>query len=379
MSLPTNFFIGRGGGASFPPAPDFTAVNSQELLWANYLDTHLMNIATGTWSSNSPLAAIPYGTGTNFPAEQADYIWSQEDPTVQRYVIANSSTLRVIGNTQATFSVLSSINNGGTIRGCMMLRNGIFIAGCNSNNELRTYVLTPSGNLQLKSTLYNSRWSNVEGFANPDDGAKNGGSTLVHVFSNNYLDAITVAGDGTITTHHTFTDSTNIGAISAASGLGCFIARDNNDVYRLEYIPSSGYGVTHAGAAGSDTSTGITLSSFGFIFTGYYNREFQRVNSNLVTQGTNTTSSEIPYYPVSIIWIKDNNTYGSVFIAGFDQGGSLEQTLTRMTVPAGNGFGTFEVSNHIATGWTGGGSIVGQRPKYAEQDYAIVNAGVGTY
>ena len=376
MSLPTNFFIGRGGGPKV--APDFTSVTSSQVFYGNREGTYLLSTNASTFATSPTLASdTTYGAAGNFPAELADYVWSADKPDVHKYVLCGeifgTNNFLVYNTDPNNYTLSNTYAHNYNIRAFMMLRNGIIITGDNNNNRVITWKMLANGDMQqLDAVTSATYFVNIESFANPDDSAGLGDTTLVHVCSNNYMTALHIAGDGNITTLHTQSVSNDIGACHARSGLGLIIVQDNDTAKSYNYTVAAGYSFNYEGQnSGNSTAAAIALDPFGYGYRGHWGREFHRLGSNLNRQDVLSNSNYIHQYPVSLIYIADGSSYGALYLGGYDAGNTLQTQVTRLAVTGGNSWGALSKTPQLgsSSGYGVGGTIVGQRPKYAEQDF----------
>jgi len=364
------------------------------------METLRYNASAGINGNNEEEKSTSFTSQSNFPSTIMDVVFSSDDTSVIRLAaVKNSGNVHTVplDFTSSTTPTNTNHNQFNGTRGLMMLRNGVMVTGNNAHNSLATWKLNTNGTFtNYGNTADNTHFDNVQCIINPNDGAELGDDTHIFVAGSagGRLTCVRIGGDGSITILQSFT--------SASGGLNVWMSpmkSTDDDKLRfmaffaanqtkvLDYSISGNSYTTVANSSATLTTsangrvTAATPSWGGYTwanFTDDANNQVYRVGKffqNANNAGFLTTSSYVGRNGNAILAIEDGTSSsgenGHVYWGVYNSGSSPERKLLAATDNDGNAFSGKEASNarlNNGTGFTNGGCIIGERPRYAEMD-----------
>jgi len=365
-------------------------------------ETLRYNVSAGVGGNNEEAKTTNMRTQSSFPSTIMDIAWSVDNPTIQRLVAVdhsgNSLNTIVKDFTSSTSVVNTSHSYLTSMRGMMMLRNGVFVTFNSSQNRCATWKMNTDGTFtNYDDYSHNTALGNVQCIINPNDGAGIGDTTYIIAApsAGNRFNALEIEGDGTITlkANHTDTSSNNkqiwMSPMKSTDAdklrFMAFFAGNNTKVF--DYSISNN---TFTGVAAS--SSALTISANGIVtgatpaWGGYTWAAFSDEDNNGVyrvgkfLQNANpdsflTSTTYVGRHVTAILALEDGSTAsganGHVYWGVYNSGSSPERRLMGANDNDGTGFSGSERSNarlHNGNGYTNGGCVIGERPRYAEMD-----------
>jgi hypothetical protein len=390
--------FGRGGGGL--EAPDFsTMVTGQVFFASNY---ELMSVPTSASSFNGANYThrnASIFTGGNWPAQQIDIAWSQDDPSIVRIVVSSSDYDRLQTVPLDFTASTTPVNTSDSYyldycRGMAMLRNGVLVTGETTNNKLVTWKMNPNGTFQRLSD-YTSLGSadSIECIINPNDGAGLGDDTVIFTTgSGNAAEGIQawrIGGDGSITIltrETTYSNSKMVPiadmGIQSNGKAQIFALREGNPVsiYQYDYN-NDDFTLVQTGSSPSSRPFAVTQGWGGFMYGAYgQSPKIAKFYQNGTLQDQFSSSSLVGTSIVNSLLAIDDGTSssgqnGNIYWTVYNGGASPERRLMRTNDKTTIGWSNSVQTNEIVqNGYYGtGGSVIGSVPRYAEADAKLAS------
>ena len=396
MSLPTNFFIGRGGVAL--AAPDFSGATGVVYAGSN---TELVKVDISNFNgSNALLSNSNMLISGNFPAQMLDVAWGLESPQTIRIVSGYGSSLYSLplnfGSGTSPVTTQDNTYFSGT-RAMCMCRNGYLVV-TSSSNHLSTFKLNSDGTFTRVASIQDSgELSNVQCIINPDDGGTLGTATTIFLSSSNgpsRFKAYQIGDDGSITYKQSATGistqeqlvlSPMAGAPANSVRMMVIPKGSSIKVYDYNYVTNS-FSLFASGSnwqSGEGQASTATPGWGGFTYVGsQYNGNyatFAKIYQNGTYEDLFANGSLNGSYINGMLSIEDGissaTTNGHIYWITYNGGSSPERRVMRTNDSSSTGFGGTEQTNEIFTNgsYGVGGAVIGSRPKYAEFDARLAN------
>lgn len=402
MSLPTNFFIGRGG--KLLEAPDFSSATGVVHAASNTEILRLPVSSTATFNGgNATVTNSNFQMRGNFPANLLDVAWGLEDPSTIRIIGVTSNPSTSVCTIPTDFSASTSVvatqdstylNN---IRAICMLRNGIFVTGESNNSRLVTWKLNSDGTLtRLNDLQDSSHLDNIQCIINPNDGATLGESTMIFVATSSGQDfrAYEVSATGGITfkqQQNLSSNGTQIILSPMASGnankvrMMAFPKTNSITVYdynlTTHQFTTISQGSTWSSSYGDPSAATPGWGGYTYVASKNPNQTalWLKLYQNGVIQNSVQNNSLNGSYLNGMLAVDDgtssSNIKGNIYWSCYNGGSSPERRVMRTEDRSATNFSnTIQTAEIFANGSYGvGGNIIGTRPKYAEFDAKLAS------
>jgi len=307
MSLPTNFFIGRGAA---DPLKDLPGESGR--LFVTTSDA-VFELNTSNFTG-SVLSTSSQGTDANFPAQMIDTMY---DSNGVGWIITHrggeiqACKLNDRTNVVATYRGVNS-------RALGVLRNGILLVATDSSQQIRSYTLNTNGTFTHVATYQDSSVTSAQCIISPPNfsssnlydgsnlGDYTGSSCIAVVCGNQYAKKLIVSSTGEFTA----SSERYVGSPSQATYFPngyILLVNNGGDVEVLNQLMTR----VQQGQSGLGEPGSITMGADGRPYIGFSNYRLSKMGSGTANSFSNESDSftgdtaTAPDYPTGMVAMGD--------------------------------------------------------------------------